>query len=245
MQWFEDEKFWSELYPYMFDEARFAQAEQHVEQIIALSGVSGGAVLDLCCGPGRHSIELARKGFTVTAVDRSPFLLGQAKERAATLPIEFVEADMREFVRPAAFDLVVNLFTSFGYFETREQDLGVLRNIRASLKPGAALLIDIFGKEQIALPAWTPTQWTKHPDGAVSINHSDIQKDWARNRVEYILVRGEHAKRFNFEHSLYSGMELKAMLGQAGFGAVELFGSLAGTPYDATAMRLIAVARVS
>jgi SAM-dependent methyltransferase len=164
MQWFEDERFWTELYPYMFDEKRLGQAEEQVEQLITLAGVAGGSVLDLCCGPGRHSAALARKGFAVTAVDRSPFLLSKARERAAGLPIEFVEADMREFVRPAAFDLVVNLFTSFGYLDTREQDLGVLQNIRASLKSGGRLVIDIFGKEQMATPGSARTHWNEHAD---------------------------------------------------------------------------------
>jgi hypothetical protein len=52
MQWFEDERFWTELYPYMFDEKRLGQAEEQVEQLITLAGVAGGSVLDLCCGPG-------------------------------------------------------------------------------------------------------------------------------------------------------------------------------------------------
>jgi SAM-dependent methyltransferase len=180
----------------------------------------------------------------VTAVDRSPFLLSKARERAAGLPIEFVEADMREFVRPAAFDLVVNLFTSFGYLDTREQDLGVLQNIRASLKSGGRLVIDIFGKEQMATPGSARTHWNEHADGAVTITHAEIQKDWARARVQWISIQGERAKRHVFEHNLYSGMELKGMLERAGFPSVELFGSLTGTPYDATATRLIALARV-
>ncbi|MBV9276310.1 MAG: class I SAM-dependent methyltransferase, partial [Verrucomicrobia bacterium] len=67
--------------------------------------------------PGRHSVALARQGFQVTGVDRSPFLLGKAQERAEfeKLSIEWVREDMRAFVRANGFDLVINLFTSFGY----------------------------------------------------------------------------------------------------------------------------------
>jgi SAM-dependent methyltransferase len=118
MQWFENEEFWRMFYPFMFGERQTEAAPGDVERVLALSGVAGGRVLDQCCGPARHSLILARKGFTVTGVDRSPFLLSKARELAADSGIELVEADMRDFIRPAAFDLALSLFTSFGYFDT-------------------------------------------------------------------------------------------------------------------------------
>ena len=66
MEWFEDETLWRELYPYVFPVDRVAAAPAQVSQILSLAAVNGGAVLDLCCGPGRHSLEFARRGFTVT-----------------------------------------------------------------------------------------------------------------------------------------------------------------------------------
>jgi tRNA/tmRNA/rRNA uracil-C5-methylase (TrmA/RlmC/RlmD family) len=86
MQWFENETFWESFYPSMFHERRFAAAAGQIDQVLALSGARQGAVLDLYCGPGRHSAVLGAKGFAVTAVDRSPYLLsrsGRAAERAA------------------------------------------------------------------------------------------------------------------------------------------------------------------
>jgi len=73
MQWFENEDFWQTFYPYMFGEHRMAAAPGEVERVVALSGVVRGRVLDLCCGPARHSLILAQEGFQVTGVDRSPF----------------------------------------------------------------------------------------------------------------------------------------------------------------------------
>jgi ubiquinone/menaquinone biosynthesis C-methylase UbiE len=78
--WFEDESFWSEMYPFMFPEERFRLAEEQIEKALALVGYKEGTVLDLCCGPGRHSLALAKRGIQVTAVDRSEFLLHKAKE---------------------------------------------------------------------------------------------------------------------------------------------------------------------
>ena len=110
-EWFEDEEFWSTWYPYMFTDERFEQSEKEVDQILALAGFEPERVLDLACGPGRHAIELARRGFQVTGVDRSGFLLLKAKERAraAEVEVEWVEEDMRTFERPEAFDLAINI----------------------------------------------------------------------------------------------------------------------------------------
>jgi SAM-dependent methyltransferase len=109
-------------------------------------------VLDLCCGPGRHAVGLAQKGFGVTAVDLSPLLLEKARQHAVTSDtnVEFVLADMRSFVRPNAFDLALNFFTAFGYFADRADDQKVLTNIYSSLRPGGCVVIDIISKELLA-----------------------------------------------------------------------------------------------
>src|SRR6059036_984430 len=120
-EWFADESIWKDLYPFTFPESAFAVADEQVEKILRLTGLGGGTVLDLCCGPGRHAVALAKRGFAVTAVDRTPFLLDHARARAAEagLSVEFVLSDMRRFKRPEAFDLILNIFTSFGYFNEK------------------------------------------------------------------------------------------------------------------------------
>jgi hypothetical protein len=78
--WFENESFWREGYRFMFSDDAFRAATDQVEQVIVRTGISVGRVLDLGCGPGRHTVPLALKGFHVTAVDASPFLLGKAQD---------------------------------------------------------------------------------------------------------------------------------------------------------------------
>jgi len=242
MQWFENEAFWQTFYPYMFGERKMAAAPVEVERVLALSGIERGRVLDLCCGPARHSLILAQKGFQVTGVDRSPFLLGKAREATAGAGVELVEADMRDFVRPAAFDLALSLFTSFGYLDTREEDLAVLSNVRASLKQGGVFVIDVTSKEYVASQRQT-THWEQWPGGGIQVSHYDVFPGWGRIRVQWLLIEGERARRFEFEHNVYSGHELAALLERAGFADVQIFGGLDGSAYDAAATRLVARAK--
>src|SRR5258707_1996942 len=114
-EWFDDDSFWLELYPFLFPKERIALADEQVEKALALTKPRGKSVLDLCCGPGRCSIALAKKGFRVTGVDKTTYLLNKAraKAKAAHMNIEWVRKDMRDFVRPASFALVLSMFTSF------------------------------------------------------------------------------------------------------------------------------------
>ncbi len=242
-EWFENERFWIETYPYMFDAARFAAADEQVRKILKLVGRRRGAVLDLCCGPGRHAVALARRGFRVTGVDRTRFLLNKARQHArkSRAKVEFVHSDMRDFVRPDSFDLVLSLFTSFGYFDKKDEDQRVLRNLFTSLKPRGALVIDVFGKERLIKIAHSADA-TPCADGALLIQTHEIFDDCTRIRNEWILLKGNKARRFKFHHTIYSGQELKTLLHQAGFAKVSLYGDLDGHPYGPEAPRLIAVA---
>ncbi|HWG48524.1 MAG TPA: methyltransferase domain-containing protein [Candidatus Acidoferrales bacterium] len=244
MEWFESEDFWRELYPFMFPEERFAAAREEVAYILALTNCHGGHVLDLCCGPGRHSLEFAQQGFHVTGVDRSPFLLEIARGRAAAagLAVEWIETDMRRFSRAGAFDLACNIFTSFGYFRDEEDDLRVLRNVHASLRQGGALVIELLGKERIAR-MWQSASCDDLPDGSKLVQRRQLRDDWSRIQSEWILIRDETARTFHFDHAIYSGREIKDRLLLCGFRQVQLYGNLAGVPYGVDAPRLVAVAR--
>ncbi len=244
MEWFEDDAFWRELYSYMFPPERIVAAPAQVEQVVALARVTSGAVLDLCCGPGRHAVEFARRGFRVTGVDRSPFLLARARERAAEsqVTVEWAQEDMRRFERPCAFHLACSLFTSFGYFEREQEDLEVLRHIERSLNPGGVLVLEMLGKERLAR-VYQNAVATEFPDGAVLLQRHEVVSDWSRIRNEWILLKDGRYRTFQFEHTIYSGRELKERLLASGFSEVQLFGDLAGAAYDVEAARLVAVAR--
>jgi SAM-dependent methyltransferase len=243
-EWFVDEEFWRAFYPFMFPEASFVTAAENVPKISSLSGVLNGAVLDLACGPGRYAVPLTQAGYRITGVDSTPFLLNKGRELAATAGanVEWIERDMREFVRPEAFDLALNVFTSFGYFESEADNRRVLENIHASLKPGGVFVFDHLGKEVLAA-RFQPTRSDTLSDGRLMIQRVSIIDDWSRVAGEWTLIEGDRATTFRNCHWLYSGHEVRQLLKSVGFESVSLFGSLDGTPYDHQALRLVAVAR--
>ncbi len=243
-QWFEDDSLWVDTYPYMFSPSRIAAAEEEVDPLLRLVGLQPQSILDLCCGPGRIAIPLARRGFRVTGVDRTKFFLDKARERAAAedVQVEWVQEDMRTFARPGAFDLALSMFTSFGYFDDKDEDLTVLRNTYESLRPGGVLLLDVVGKERLAR-SFQPASSRKHADGSVVIDRREVYDDWTRVRMEWTIIKGDSVRVFTIDHTIYSGQELKDRLTAVGFRDVKLYGSMDGAPYGLEADRLIAVGR--
>lgn len=243
--WHDDDAFWKALAPFLLDQRRRGVSSEQVTQIVRLLEVEPGAqVLDLCCGPGVHSLELARRGFRVTGVDRTVFYLERAQRQATEegLEIEFVREDMRAFRRSGAFGGAINMLTSFGYFEDPADNLLVLRNLHESLKPGGRALVDVMGKEVVAR-VFRERDWTPLENGGLLLEERKIHGGWDFMENHWIMIRGAGRKEFTTKHRQYSGTELTLLLQEAGFDPVDLYGSLDGRPYDQAAERLVAVAR--
>jgi hypothetical protein len=138
--------------------------------------------------------------------------------------------------------LAISLFTSFGFFERAEENQRVLENVHASLAPGGTCVIDVLGKEPLARK-FVAADASELDDGAILFSYRKVLEGWSHLESQWILVKGSSAERFGFRIWIYSGSELKRMLEHAGFAGVRLFGSLAGSPYDLNATRLVAVAK--
>jgi SAM-dependent methyltransferase len=243
--WFDDDALWETMAPAMFSPKRMADAAHEVDQIAHLLELPpGAAVLDLCCGTGRHALELARRGHRVTAVDRTQAYLSRAEDTAKkeNLAIEFVRSDMRAFHRPDAFDAVINLFTSFGYFEDPADDRRVLENVFISLRSGGRLLMELNGKEMLARN-FRARDWHRLDDGSLFLEERTLHPGWDRIDTKWILINDQGRFERGIQLRLYSAAELVALARSVGFNDVDVFGSLGGVPYDAAAQRLIMRAR--
>jgi len=241
--WHESDDFWEATAPIMFGNQRWEAAPVEVDQVVRLLGVSPGAtILDLCCGPGRHSLEFARRGFSVTGVDRTAVYIDRAQEQAAAegLAVEFVQEDMRRFCRPHAFDAAVSLFTSFGYFEDPAENRQVLANVRDSLRDEGSLILEMMGKEVLAR-IFRERDWGEQ-DGILFLEERKVSKNWSWMENRWVLLRGQERREFEVSHWLYSAAELSAMLKECGFSSVDVYGDLEGAPYDHRARRLVVVA---
>jgi len=243
--WYEQDDFWATFEPVLFTQKRITAAGEEVEQVLTLLELQAKAkVCDLCCGVGRHSLELVRRGFEVTGVDRTAIYLAKARARAKDegLNVEFVAADARSFIRPQAFDVVLNLFTSFGYFEDTRDDKKVLENIYSSLKSGGRLVMDLVGKEVLA-QIFRERDWDRLDD-TILLREAKLNEAWSRIENRWILIKdGRQQADRRFSHRLYSAAELKELLKQCGFGQIDIYGGLAGQPYDQNAKRLVVVAQ--
>jgi len=236
--------FWLRAAPFLFHAERFAQAEAEVEALLNLARPRGRRALDLGCGPGRHTLALARRGFAVTGIDRTQAFLDRARDRATAEDLDVTlrlgdlhTADLRE---GGPYDLAVSLFTSFGYFEDPADDLALLRRVHHSLAPGGALVVELMGSEVLSR-IFTPRDWQER-DGRFLLIEREVRGDfdWIENRWIIVDEDGTHEHRFG--HRLYAGATLRETLLEAGFARVAICGDLAGVRYDEHATRLVACA---
>lgn len=206
----------------------------------------GARVLDLCCGTGRHSIQLAKRGAVVLGVDKTPAYLAQARRSARGLSdCRFVLGDMRRLPFNNEFDAAINLWTSFGYFAKFSDDLKTLRGVARALKPGGLFLIELVDH------GWTKARtthrhWNRRGDGsyllqeAVLIEGADprVLNEWT------ILRRGQKPLRARFTVRGYDEPRLRAALRKAGLRPVKTWSSLLGTaPARKFNGRLVVLAR--
>ncbi len=201
--------------------------------------VRGARTLDLCCGTGRHGEALGRMGLQLVGYDLSPALLQRARTRPALVG-RLVRGDMRRLPFGPVFDLVVNLFTSFGYFPTDEENAHALAEMARVLKPGGWLVIDhihaarlratLVGEDVRSGPGVQITQRRE-------IRDNRIQKDVTIEREGHAVLRYRENVR------LFAPDELAGLMAPLGLGEIHFAGGFDGSEFTAESARMLVVAR--
>ena len=149
---------------------------------------------------------------------------------------------MRDYSGDGKFDLAINLYTAFGYFEKIEDDRRVLRNLMKSLKPGGLAVLQMSPKERL-LKIFLPETW-QEIEGAFLLEQHTPSADWSILHNRWIHFGSDGIKtEWEFGLRLYSAVELRNEMLAVGFDSVEIFGDLTGAPFAPAPRWLVAVGR--
>ncbi|PJB00024.1 MAG: class I SAM-dependent methyltransferase [Ignavibacteriales bacterium CG_4_9_14_3_um_filter_30_11] len=229
-EWFES-WFESEEYLNVYKHRDEKEARLLVESILSITKIrEKSKILDLACGAGRHSIEFAKKGFELTAVDLSKNLLDAAKKNAEAINIKvnFIRADLRKFKSNEKFDLVLNLFTSFGYFNNDEDNFKVFKTAYHHLMDNGFFIFDYLNKNHLERNLISET--------VNSFENVEIiqKRKIIDGRVikEIVIKKNGNEKIFNESVKIYSKEELLENLEKLGFKILNIFGSFDKTEFD-------------
>jgi SAM-dependent methyltransferase len=241
--WHEQDDFWATVEPILFSPRRVLNASIEVDKMIMLLNLQPGMrILDQGCGVGRHSLEFARRGYQVTGVDRYQPYLDRAEHIAKSekLKVKFLQGDMRTFCEPNKYHVVLNYFTSFGFFDDPEDDVKVALNAYRSLRKGGVYSLDMMSKEILA-KSFRERDWHKE-EGITVLEERKIHGNWSLVENRWIVLKGKQRKELHLSLRLYSAVELSLLLTNCGFRSIEIYGDLDGIPYDDKAKRLIVAA---
>jgi len=212
-------------------------AKQLVQLILSnISLYNDSQILDIGCGQGRHLSIFAEKQFHITGIDLSPVLLRIAKENHINNSFaHFIQADMRQLPLKSKFDLILNLFTSFGYFENDEENLSVLRQIHSLLKKSGNFVFDYFNSDFVKKNL-IPSH--KEEIGKIIVEQERYIED-SRIKKKINLTRDGEKTTYFESVKLYSPDEIYEMLRSVNLKINKIFGNYDGSAFNQESPRLL------
>lgn len=185
-------------------------------------------ILDLACGRGRHAIYLNSLGFEVTGVDLSEANIRYASQYQNDR-LHFVIHDMKEVYKPQAFDVILNLFTSFGYFDSDEENQQVFSAVFSMLKPGGFFVFDYLNVQSIKFDEGIKEL---EIDGILFRIRKYLEKDKIIKEIE--VIDGKNHCYYHEKVKCYTVNHLCKMIENAGMKVLQLFGNYQLTTFDPT-----------
>ena len=233
-----------EVDDYLFvyqDDLTDERSDAEVALLVKLLGLDSPLrILDLACGFGRHTNRLAALGHVMTGMDYMPGFLALAREQAKRMgvQVDYCQGDMRRIDFQDAFDRVLLLFTSFGYFSDGENER-VLQQMAAALKPGGILLFDIPNRDTFLKDL--PPADVIEKDGDLLINRFSFDALTGRFHNRRIVIRKGIRKDKPFSIRLYNATEICRLLKGAGLVDAKLLNG-DGQPLSSTSRRIVVIA---
>ncbi len=225
-EWF-SEWFDSPYYHMLYFQHDDADARNFINALISHVQVTlDDHILDLACGRGRHAIYLNKKGFNVTGLDLSPQNIAIAKQFENDR-LHFATHDMRRPL-PGKYSLIMNLFTSFGYFETNAENIQALENIAGGLLPDGCFVLDYMNAPYVKKKL---VKENKTTIGGVTFDlHRRISGDF----IEKDIYFKDSDRNYHFKERVraFTAEELIELVQIAGMNVVEKWGSYDLGPFD-------------
>lgn len=205
-------------------------------------------ILDVGCGPGRHSIELARRGFHVVGIDPSEAMIAAAKTRAdeAGVQPEFIQGRGEVFRSQKKFDAAICLFTTLGQINEntafKKNDPSLLKQIAENIIPGGSFILEVPQKE------WVVSTLKDTERFGDEIRYTDIQRAYEPEKSilseTFTLVSPEETRQYFLRYHLYDVDEIHALLKNAGFESIHTFGDFDNTLFTEKSPNIVVVARL-
>lgn len=220
------------------------RTEREVDGIVRLLDLPpGSAILDLCCGHGRHALALAKQGYRVTGQDLSEVFLqhAQAEAEVQGVQVRWLQSDMRMIPFENEFDAVINIFTAFGYLENEDEDQQVLQQVHKALKPRGLFLLETMHREFL-LRNFAASEVSRHADGLIVLEERDFDLLTSHSHVQVTMLSPDGQRR-EYAHSerIYTLTELARMLAMVGLHVKAYYGGLDGRQLRLTSPRLVVI----
>lgn len=228
-EWFKD-WFASDFYLSVYSHRNDEDAEIFLNKVLAYITIDEGSeILDAACGAGRHSILMARKGYKVSAFDLSRPLLDIAEDKgkALKLEIDFFRGDLREVYLDKKFSLILNLFTSFGYFSTNEENFAFIRSAYKMQKEGGFFIFDYFNEAY--LRKHVVAQSSRIIEGLEIKEKRSIRDNRIVKKIE--IVKNDESMDYEESVQLYSFSEIIERFREIGYKEEHLFGNYKCEPF--------------
>ncbi len=227
-----------EFYPILYPHRDDSSADREIKQLIKVLNLTGDEqILDICCGTGRHLSALVARSFNAWGTDLSMALLKKASNHPATAG-RIINAEMRSLPFKSCFDVVFNLFTSFGYFLEDSQNMAALKEMVALLRPGGLLVLDHINRYNLQRNLIKENQQQRGEWEVLQKRRIE------KNRVikEITLISGDGSATCLTENvRLFYPDEIKRLFQTSGLKDVRFFGSFKGTPLKKNTERMITV----